>query len=170
VYNIDARYSAKVDFREKKSHNQKIYQRQVRPGCHVGAATVCRLRLEVLEWHFGTHCSHGPRRLHPPDGVGRNNGRGDTWRCGGISGDTGRGFGARLPVGRFCAEDMSMMMFARAFSHNGEIDRASRCRGIDVLYGGYSVVYEVEAAPQTPLWAQKAKKCSGRCSGAGVGM
>jgi hypothetical protein len=129
-----------------------------------------RLQLEVLEWHFITHCSHGPQRLHPPDGVGRNNGRGDTWRCGGISGDTGRGFGARLPVGRFCVEDMSMMMFARAFSHNGEIERASCYRGIDLLYGGYSVVYEVEAAPQTPLWGQKAKKCSGRCSGAGVGI
>jgi hypothetical protein len=49
------------------------------------------------------------------------------------------------------------MMFARAFSHNGEIDRASRWRGIHMLYGGYSVVYEVEAAPHTPLWGQKAK-------------
>jgi hypothetical protein len=28
------------------------------------------------------------------------------------------------------------MMFARAFSHNGEIERSSRCRGIDMLYGG----------------------------------
>jgi hypothetical protein len=39
-----------------------------------------------------------------------------------------------------------MLMFARAFSHNGEIQRVSRCRGIDMLYGGYSVVYEVEVA------------------------
>jgi hypothetical protein len=35
---------------------------------------------------------------------------------------------------------VSMMMFARAFSHYGEIERASRCRGTDMLYGGYSVV------------------------------
>jgi hypothetical protein len=49
------------------------------------------------------------------------------------------------------------MMFARAFSHNCEIERASHCRGIDMLYGGYSVVHEVEAAPHTPLWGPKAK-------------
>jgi Zn-finger nucleic acid-binding protein len=61
-------------------------------------------------------------------------------------------------VGRFCVEDMSMMMFARAFRQNGEIERASRCRGTDMLNGGYSVVYEVEAAPQTPPWGQQAKE------------
>ena len=49
-----------------------------------------------------------------------------------------------------------MMMFGRAFSQNGEIERASRCRGISMLYGGYRVVHEVEAAPQEPLWGQKA--------------
>ena len=49
-----------------------------------------------------------------------------------------------------------MMMFGRALSQNGEIERASRCRGIDMLYGGYRVVHEVEAAPQKPLWGQKA--------------
>jgi hypothetical protein len=56
--------------------------------------------------------------------------------------------------------------------HHGEIERASRCRGIYIhmLHGGYRVVCEVEAALQTPLWGQKAKKCSGRCSGAGVGI
>ena len=63
-----------------------------------------------------------------------------------------------------------MMMFGRAFSQNGEIERASRCRGIYMLYGGYHVVHEVEAAPQKPLWGQEAYKCSGRCSGAGVGI
>jgi len=31
-----------------------------------------------------------------------------------------------------------------------------------VLYGGYRVVYEVEAAPQKPVWGQEACKCSGR--------
>ena len=51
-----------------------------------------------------------------------------------------------------------MMMFGRAFSHHGEIERASRCRGIDVLYRGYRVVHEVEAAPQKPLWGQEAYK------------
>ena len=63
-----------------------------------------------------------------------------------------------------------MMMFGRAFSHHGEIERASRCRGIDMLYGGYHVVHEVEAAPQKPLWSKEAFKCSGRRSGAGVGI
>ena len=62
-----------------------------------------------------------------------------------------------------------MLMFGRAFSQNGEIERASRCGGIDMLYGGYRVVHEVEAAPQEPLWGQEAYKCSGRCSGAGAG-
>jgi len=54
-----------------------------------------------------------------------------------------------------------MMMFGRAFSHRGEIERASRCRGIDMLYGDYHVVHEVEAGPQKPLWGQNAHKCSG---------
>ena len=49
-----------------------------------------------------------------------------------------------------------MMMFGRALSQNGEIERASRCRGIDMLYGGYRVVHEVEVAPQKPLGGQKA--------------
>ena len=61
-----------------------------------------------------------------------------------------------------------MMMFGRAFSHQSEIERASRCRGTDMLYGGYHVVHEVEAAPQKPLWGQEACKYFGRCSGAGV--
>ena len=54
-----------------------------------------------------------------------------------------------------------MMMFGRAFSHRGEIERASRCRGIDMLYGDYHVVHEVEAGPQKLLWGQNAHKCSG---------
>ena len=41
-----------------------------------------------------------------------------------------------------------MMMFGRAFTQNGEVERASRCRGIYMLYGGYPVVHEVEAASQ----------------------
>jgi hypothetical protein len=61
-----------------------------------------------------------------------------------------------------------MMMFGRAFSQNGEIERASRYRGIYMLDGGYHVVHEVEAAPQKPLWGQEAFKCFGRRSGAGV--
>ena len=36
----------------------------------------------------------------------------------------------------FCAVDMYMMMFGRAFSQNGEVGRASRCRGIYVVNGG----------------------------------
>ena len=36
-----------------------------------------------------------------------------------------------------------MMMFGRAFSQNGEIERASRCRGIYMSYGCYRVVHEV---------------------------
>ena len=35
-----------------------------------------------------------------------------------------------------------------------------------MLYGCYRVVHEVEAA----LWGKEAYKCSGRCSGAGVGI
>ena len=31
------------------------------------------------------------------------------------------------------AEDMCMMMFGRALSQNGEIERASRCRGMDMV-------------------------------------
>jgi len=42
------------------------------------------------------------------------------------------------------------MMFGRAFTQNGEVERASRCRGIYMLCGGYPVVHEVEAAPQKP--------------------
>ena len=49
-----------------------------------------------------------------------------------------------------------MMMFGRAFSHHGEIGRAIRCRGVYMLYGGYHVVHEVEAAPQKPPWGQEA--------------
>ena len=115
-------------------------------------------------------CSRGPRRLHPPDGVGRNKGCRDMRGCGGIYGDTVRRFGGWLSLGRFCAEDMCMMMFGRAFSQNGEMGGESCHRGIAMLYGGYHVVHEVEAAPQKPLWGQKAYKCSGRCSGAGVGI
>ena len=48
------------------------------------------------------------------------------------------------------------MMFGRAFSQNGEIERASRCRGINMLYEGYRVVHEVEVAPQKPLWSKEA--------------
>ena len=50
------------------------------------------------------------------------------------------------------------MMFGRAFSQNGEIERASLCRGMDMLYGGYRVVHEVEAVPQKPLWSKEAYK------------
>ena len=63
-----------------------------------------------------------------------------------------------------------MMMFGRAFSQNGEIDRASRCRGIEMLYGWHLVVHEVEAAPQKPLRDQEAYKCSGRLQRAGVAI
>jgi hypothetical protein len=66
-----------------------------------------------------------------------------------------RRFGAWLSVGRFCVEDMCMMMFGRAFSHHGGIQSASRCRSIYMLYGDYHVVHEVEAAPQKPLRGQK---------------
>ena len=31
-----------------------------------------------------------------------------------------------------------------------------------MVYGGYRVVREVEAAPQKPRWGQEAYKCSGR--------
>jgi len=48
------------------------------------------------------------------------------------------------------------MMFGSAFTQNGEIERASRGRGIDRLYGDYSVVHEVEAAPHKPQWGQEA--------------
>jgi len=72
-------------------------------------------------------------------------------------------------VGRFCAEDVYDGV-RRAFSHHGEIERASSCTGIDMLYGDYHVIHEVEAAPPKPLWGQEACKCSGRCSGAGVGI
>jgi len=75
-----------------------------------------------------------------------------------------------LSVGRFCAEDMCMMMFGRAFTQNGEIERASRCREIYMLHGGDRVVHEVEAAPHKPLWSKEAIKCPGRSSGAGVGI
>ena len=49
------------------------------------------------------------------------------------------------------------MRFGRAFSQNGEMGRASRYRGIDMLYGGYRAVHEVEVAPQKLLWGQEAK-------------
>jgi len=52
------------------------------------------------------------------------------------------------------------MVSGRAFSQHGETGRASHCRGICMLYRGYRVVYEVEVAPQKPLWDQEAK-CSG---------
>ena len=53
-----------------------------------------------------------------------------------------------------------MMMVGRAFSQNGEIERASRCRGIEMLYGCHLVVHEVEAAPKKSLRGQEAYKCS----------
>ena len=74
-----------------------------------------------------------------------------------------------VPAFQVC-KDMRQMMFGRAFSQHGEIGTASRCRGIDMLYGGYRVVHEVEAAPQRPRWGQEAYRCSGRCSGAAVGI
>ena len=64
--------------------------------------------------------------------------------------------------GHFARRRHVNKMFGRAFTQNSEIERASRCRGIDMLYGGYHVVHEVEAAPQKPLWGQKAYKCSCR--------
>ena len=63
-----------------------------------------------------------------------------------------------------------MMMIGRAFSQNGELERASRCRGKYKVYGSYRLVHEVEAALQKPLWGQEAYTCSGRCSGAGAGI
>ena len=51
-----------------------------------------------------------------------------------------------------------MMMFGRAFSQSGEIERASRCGGTDMVYGGYRVVHEVEAAQQKPPWSKEAHK------------
>ena len=38
-------------------------------------------------------CCRGPRRLHPPDKVGRTSGCRDTGKCKGIYGDTVRRFG-----------------------------------------------------------------------------
>ena len=66
-----------------------------------------------------------------------------------------RRFGGRLSMGRFCAEDMSVLIFACAFGQNGEIQRASRPGGIAMLYSDYRVVHEVEAAPQKPLWRKE---------------
>ena len=43
----------------------------------------------------------------------------------------------------------------RAFSQNGEIEKASRCY--------------TDATVSFMRWGQEAYKCSGRCSGAGVG-
>ena len=36
----------------------------------------------------------------------------------------------------FARRTWCMMMFGRPFSQNGDMGRASRCRGIDMLYGG----------------------------------
>ena len=40
----------------------------------------------------------------------------------------------------------------RAFSQHVELGRASCCGRIDMLYGGYRVVYEVKDAWQKPPW------------------
>jgi hypothetical protein len=124
---------------------------------------------------ISVRCSRGPRHLHPPDEVGRNNGRRDTRGCEGIYEDTVHRLGGWYSVGRFCAEDMCNTMFGRAFTQNGEIGAASRCRGKDMLYGGYRVLQEVEAAPQELLWSKEAYKClwtlqRSRCWDTGQGL
>ena len=43
-----------------------------------------------------------------------------------------------------CAEETCQHDVRRAFSQHGEVGSESGCRGIDMLYGGYRVVHEVE--------------------------
>ena len=76
-------------------------------------------------------------------------------------------------MGRFCAEDMCVMMFGRAFSQHGEIERASRCRGIYIYVTEATVSFVRRRQPhRSPyggievLWTLK----RGRCWDTGRGL
>ena len=49
-----------------------------------------------------------------------------------------------------CARRRHVNMMFDAHQQHGEMGRASGCRGIDMVYGGYRVVYKVEDASQKP--------------------
>ena len=55
-------------------------------------------------------------------------------------------FARRIGLGLRLGEETCQHDVRRAFSQHGEIRLASGCRGIDMLYGGYRVGYEVKYA------------------------